>query len=162
MSLFENEQYRWRETYFVLFHEKDRPTLADVQKTLALLGHQYKVIEQRSDEGGFFESLTLISPDDFSAMDITYLAGEEVKEQVGELTEEMENAALTRDEKQKLKQVKSCDARFDVYHFEQVVMGQIDEDDESYLDPGALLIVLEHLARMCGGVGVDPQSGTLV
>jgi hypothetical protein len=162
MSLFENEQYRWRETYFVLFHEKNRPTLADVQQALTSLGDQYQIVEQRDDEGGLFESLTLISPDDFAAMDITYLAGEEVKEQVGDLSEEMEGAALSREEKQKLKRLKTCDARFDVYHFEQVVMGQVDEDEESYLDPGALLIVLERLARMCQGVGVDPQSGTLV
>ena len=162
MSLFENEQYRWRETYFVLFHEKDRPTLADVQQALASLGDQYQIVEQRDDEGGLFESLTLISPDDFAAMDITYLAGDEVKEQVRDLSEEMENAALSREEKQKLKRLKTCDARFDVYQFEQVVRGQVDEDDESYLDPGALLIVLERLARMCQGVGVDPQSGTLV
>ena len=162
MSLFENDQYQWRETYFVLFHEKDRPTLDDVQKTLASLGNQYQVIEQRSNEGGFFESLTIISPDDFAAMDITYLAGDEVKEQVVELSDEMEDTQLTGDEKQKLKRLKSCDARFDVYHFEQVVMGQSDDEEESYLDPGALLIVLERLARMCRGVGVDPQSGTLV
>jgi hypothetical protein len=85
-----------------------------------------------------------------------------VQEQVIELSEEMESAQLTVDEKQKLKRLKSCDARFDVYHFEQVVMGQNDDEEESYLDPGALLIVLERLARMCRGVGVDPQSGTLV
>ena len=69
MSLFENDDYRWRETYFVLFHAKHRPPLAAVQKALAALGHQYQVIEQRSDGDGFFESLTLISPDDFAAMD---------------------------------------------------------------------------------------------
>jgi hypothetical protein len=162
MSLFENEQYRWRETYFVLFHQNDRPNLADVQETLASLGDQYQIVEQRGDDSGHFESLTIISPDDFAAMDITYLAGEEVKEQVGELGDELEDATLTREEKQKLKRLKTCDARFDVYHFEQVVLGPVDEEEESYLDPGALLIVLERLARMCRGVGVDPQSGTLV
>ena len=26
MSLFENDEYRWRETYFVLFHEENRPS----------------------------------------------------------------------------------------------------------------------------------------
>ena len=163
MSLFENDDYRWRETYFVLFHENDRPTLAAVQETLDALGHQYQVVDVKSDDESFFESLTLISPDDFAAMDITYVAGDEVKEQVAQLNEEMESATLTRDEKQKLKRLKSCDARFDIYHFEQVVAGAtVEDEDESYLDPGALLIVLARMARLCGGVGVDPQSGTLV
>jgi hypothetical protein len=30
MSLFENELYRWRETYFVLFDSKNRPAAKQV------------------------------------------------------------------------------------------------------------------------------------
>ena len=30
------------------------------------------------------------------------------------------------------------------------------------LDPSALLIVLETLAKLTGGVAVDPQSGTVL
>ena len=36
-----------------------------------------------------------------------------------------------------------------------------DEADEM-LDPSALLIVLDALVELTGGVGVDPQSGTLL
>jgi hypothetical protein len=32
MSLFENDQYRWRETYFVLFDEKRLPTVASMKR----------------------------------------------------------------------------------------------------------------------------------
>ena len=37
MSLFENDEYRWRETCFVLFHEEDRPRAGEVVE--ALDGH---------------------------------------------------------------------------------------------------------------------------
>ena len=35
------------------------------------------------------------------------------------------------------------------------------EEDE-FLDPGALLIVLAKLANLCQGVGIDPQSGAVM
>ena len=69
---------------------------------------------------------------------------------------------LGKQERRKWDRLKSCDARFDIYHFEQVVLPDGEEDDEGFLDPGALLIVLQHIAKLCHGVGVDPQSGTLV
>ena len=161
MSLFENDAYRWRETYFVVFRKKNRPTSDAVLELLTTLGSRYQVEEVRHDEHGLFESLTLLSPDDFAAMDISYVVGEEVQEQVETLSEELANAPLTDVERRKYDRLQTFDARFDIYHFEQVVLPD-EGDDESFLDPGALLIVLQKLARLCHGVGVDPQSGTLV
>ena len=40
MSMFENAQYQWRETYFVLFPSERRPKLKDVQKAITKL-HQH-------------------------------------------------------------------------------------------------------------------------
>ncbi|MBM4093972.1 MAG: hypothetical protein FJ276_31885 [Planctomycetes bacterium] len=162
MSLFENEGYRWRETYFVLFRSKDRPSAEAIIEWIKTLGPRYEVQELRRDEQGLFESLTLLSPDDFAAMDITYIVGEEVQEQVSTLCKEVAFDRLGKQERRKWDRLKSCDARFDIYHFEQVVLPDGEEDDESFLDPGALLIVLQHIAKLCHGVGVDPQSGTLV
>jgi hypothetical protein len=159
MSLFENDQYRWRETYFVLFHESKRPKSADVQRALKKLDPRYVLIDIREIEGEVFESLTLLSPDDYAAMDISYVSGEEVTEQIEELRAEMKGSALTADEKAKLRRLLECNARFDIYHFEQVV--EADEQEE-FLDPGALLNVLERLARLVDGVAIDPQSGTLM
>ena len=161
MSLFENEAYRWRETYFVVFRKKNRPSADALLELLKTLGSRYEVQDVRRDEQERFESLTLLSPDDFAAMDISYVVGEEVKEQVEQLSEELENAQLTDLERRKWERLKTFDARFDIYHFEQVVLPD-EGDDESFLDPGALLIVLQRLAKLCHGVGVDPQSGTLV
>ncbi len=161
MSLFENDEFRWRDTYFVLFHEKDRPSADATLESLQTLGPRYRVQDVRYDEEGRLESLTLLSPDDFAAMDISYIFGEEVEEQVASLSSEMLVPQLTKEERRKLKTLQGCNARFDIYHFEQVVIPD-EDDDESFLDPGALLIVLQSLAALCRGVGVDPQTGTVV
>ncbi|MHB8864008.1 MAG: hypothetical protein ACYC6N_16510, partial [Pirellulaceae bacterium] len=63
MSLFENEEYRWRDTYFVLFHSKNRPTADATLQALEALGPRFRVQETGCDEEGRFESLTLVSPD---------------------------------------------------------------------------------------------------
>jgi hypothetical protein len=160
MSLFEDDQYRWRDTYFVMFHEKDRPTAEAALKAFETLGPRYSVQNVRHDEQGMLESLTLISPDDFAAMDVSYIVGEEVVEQVESLIEEM-GLGQADVEAERLKAIKQCNARFDIYHFEQVMMGE-DDDDEGFFDPGALLIVLQCLATLCKGTGVDPQTGTVV
>jgi hypothetical protein len=94
-------------------------------------------------------------------MDITYTSGEEVREQVAELLKEFRSASATKEDQEKLKKLARCDARFDVYHFEEIVPGG-EEEDEEFLDPGSLLIVLEKLARACKGVGIDPQAGVLI
>ena len=62
-----------------------------------------------------------------------------------------------------MKRLKEYDGRFDVLHFEQVgdLPGEEDESDE-LLDPSALLAVLDELARITGGIAVDPQSGTIL
>lgn len=160
MSLFENDQYRWRETYFVLFHEDHRPLLAEVEDAIRSLGPRYKIIETRAD-GGRFESLTVVSPADFSAMDITFIDGEEVETHVQELLQEMKGFSLTTDELAKLKRLPDCNARFDVFHFEQVLDGD-KGDEEEFLDPGGLLKVLDKLTTLCKGVSIDPQSGAVM
>jgi hypothetical protein len=57
--------------------------------------------------------------------------------------------------------IKKYDGRFDVLHFEQVLeqTGE-DAEEEEMLDPSALLVVLGALARLTGGVAIDPQAGT--
>jgi hypothetical protein len=162
MSLFENEEYRWRDTYFVLFQARHRPTAGEMLQAIETLGPRFQVQETRCDDEGRFESLTLISPDDFSAMDLSFVAGEEVEEQVAGLLKSSKMDQLTKDEQHKWKLLKGCDARFDIYHFERIVLSEDDDEDEGFLDPGGLLIVLECLAKLCRGVSIDPQSGTVL
>ena len=162
MSTFEDDRYRWRETYFVLFPAGKRPALKTVEKKLASLSKRYFLTNQSADPEGHLESLTVVSPDDFAALDICYTSGPEVIEQADDLIQEM-SPTLEPAQRVILKRIKQYDGRFDVLHFEQIanLPDEEDEDDE-LLDPSALLAVLEALARITGGVAVDPQSGTIL
>ena len=84
MSLFENDEYQWRETYFVLFDKEKRPTAEQLETLLKNLNKAYDIRDVRSDEQGMFESLTLISTDDYAAMDLTCAANEEILDQIQE------------------------------------------------------------------------------
>jgi hypothetical protein len=163
MSMFENNHYRWRETYFVLFASKDRPKLATMEKALRQLDARYQLTNPSIDEDGRFESLTLVSHDDFAALDICYTEGDEVREQVQDLFEELRPMACETGCEAQLKQIKNCDARFDVLHFEEIPESANDDDDvlDDALDPSALLLVMAELAKLTGGVAVDPQSGSV-
>lgn len=160
MSLFGDDRYQWRETYFVLFQLTQRPLAKNVVDSLCQHNERYSVIDVQADEEGRFEALTLQSPEDFSAMDITLVTGDEVAEHIQELSREIAKSTLTDDGRKKLARLNHCDARFDVYHFEQVANQVGDEDD--FLDPGSLIIVLKRLTKLCHGISIDPQSGMLM
>ncbi len=162
MSLFANGNYRWRETYFVLFEQSKLPSPQDMKKALKGLGTGYEILDESIDEDGCIEALTVVSGYDFAAMDISYVTGEEVAEQIAELQSELGDAELTTLEQEKLEQLPQCNARFDIYHFQQVMDNDSNDDEDEYMDPGSLLAVLERLAQLCDGVGVDPQAGSLL
>lgn len=157
MSLFEDSKYQYRETIFVLFTSQNRPTAAAFQEALRDLGNRYEVTNVQQDANKMFESLTLKAPYDHAAMDITYVEGEDVTGQVAELNDDLRNSTLSGMEIEKLAKLGECDARFDIYHFEEIA--EIEDDG---LDPGSLLIVQENLAKLTEGVGIDPQSGSLM
>lgn len=161
MSLFGNPSFRWRETYFVMFNKKDRPTAEAVVEAIGKLDGRYQITDVRKDQAGRLESLTILAPHDFAAMDVSYLEGEDVTGQVEELEQDLKLAGVGAEERAKLKRVPDCDARFDIYHFEQIAGDEADEDEE-FLDPSSLLNVIECLAKVCRGVGVDPQSGLVL
>jgi hypothetical protein len=160
MSLFENNEYRWRETYFVLFERSNRPSCADIRAVLSDLGDRYEIGELAESEGGEFESLTLYSPMDSSAMDILLVEGEDVTDQIHELLHEWKGTALSEHEKKSINRLKQCELRLDVLHFERIV--DDGEDEDEVLDPGGLLIVLEKLGKLVHGIAIDPQSGAMM
>ncbi|HZZ72060.1 MAG TPA: hypothetical protein VFE24_07385 [Pirellulales bacterium] len=162
MSTFEDQSYQWRETYFVLFDAARRPSLGKISGALLALNPRFQLINPQGDDEGRFESLTLHSPDDYAALDISYMEGEEVVEQAATLSEEMRLPGMDQQEKAKLAKLKSCTARFDVLHFEERVVESAEEDDEDILDPGALLIALDALVDLTKGIGIDPQAGSFL
>ena len=158
MSLFEDNRFVYRDTFFVYLKREDRPHVEQVKEFLAEMGDKYATSNLK-DNDGLLDSMTIHSPQDYSAMDVTYLEGEEVIEQVHEMMNDFKLMTLTGEDQKKLTIFQECDARFDVFHFEQVAEGQ--EGDE-FLDPGGLLLVMSNLAELCKGVSLDPQSQTLL
>lgn len=160
MSTFQSDRYQWRETYFVLFESSRRPTLEQVKQTLGAIPGRFQITDVQADDQGRFESLTILSPDDFAALDVSYLAGDEVVEQCMALADEFKPSESV--DSAKLARLVALDARFDVMHFEQLADAPPEEESDEMLDPSALLVVLEALIELTGGVGVDPQSGSLL
>jgi hypothetical protein len=161
MSMFEDRQYQWRETYFVLFDPVNRPKLQSLEKRLAAVGRShFTIANTATDKKGRIESLTILSPEDFAAMDISYLSGGEVLDEARELARELSGPACQPEEREKLDRLKRCEGRFDVLHFERV--SDQGGDEEGMFDPSSLLIVLDALAELTNGIAVDPQSGTML
>lgn len=162
MSMFENDQYRWRETYFVLFDSAKVPPMKKVEQSLSSLGGRYTLANMRADATGRLESLTVLAPDDFAALDICYVEGDEVKEQVDALADELKGLEVRAEDRARIERIRRCDARFDVLHFEQLADLEQEDDLDEMLDPSALLVVIDALVKLTGGIAVDPQSGALL
>ena len=163
MSLFENDEYQWRETYFILFKDDRHPTAEHAENALRSLGANFEISNVRANDRGQLESLTLIAPDDYAAMDITFVTGDEVEEQMPDLVDQLRESAAP-EEAEIINQIEKCRSRFDVFHFEQLVfVGRTQEDEiDDFMDPGTVLIVMQKLAGLCGGIVVDPQAGELL
>lgn len=156
MSLFEDDNYVYRDTFFIYLKSESRPTAVQVQQCIESLGEKYETSNLK-DENGQFASISIRSPYDSSGMDVAYVQGEEVLENVSEQLREFRTITLSGDDHKKLVTLGDCNARLDVFHFEQ----KQDGGAEEMLDPGGLLLVMERLASVCQGVGLDPQSKTL-
>jgi hypothetical protein len=162
MSTFEDNRYRWRETYFVLFRARKRPTLKSVTKLLAGLNKRFELTNLNADEDELIDSLTLISRDDFAALDICYTSGAEVIEQGVALLADLRKLGADEPPPVPWQEIAQYDGRFDVLHFEQIAEGDEADSEDDMLDPSTLLLVLGALAKHTGGVAIDPQAGTFI
>ena len=158
MSLFEDDQYQYCDTFFVYFQAENRPSLEAIEKALSEGGETRELTDARSGDDGSFKSITVRSPHDSSAMDIVFVGGEEVAEQVQELIAEFRQISLAGDDFDKLKQIKDANARLDVFQFERIS----ESREPDMIDPGGLFLVIEKLNLICNGVGLDPQSKALI
>ena len=138
-----------------------------MQKSLAAINRNYVLSHPGCDAQGRFESITLISPEDLRRLGHLFHqrpGSDRADRGPGRGPEEsIEPGQLAT-----LKRLRRYDGRFDVLHFEQITdlpnnetEEEVEEPDE-LLDPGVLLAVLGELAKLTGGVAVDPQSGTLL
>jgi hypothetical protein len=163
MSLFDNNLYQWRETYFVFHQQANRPSAAQVQEMLQALSLNLEIEDLKADENGQFISATVFAPEAYSAIDMGFVIGDEVDEQLETLRPELRDGITAEAERAKISRLAECDARLDLLHFELMVdFGDEDEEFVAAFDPMALLTVMESLMDLCDGVGVDPAAATVM
>lgn len=163
MTVENDEQLEWRDTYFVLFQQSDRPTLTQVEAAITESSKKLKLENLEADEDGMFESVLVQAPLDNAAVEISYERGEGVTEQSLELAKQMKEDLSPK----QLKHMLKADARLDILLFEKVrdEFADVGEDDEEWseaLDPSSLLNVVGALAKLTGGLPIDPASGAVL
>ncbi|HEX4412165.1 MAG TPA: hypothetical protein VH107_00965 [Lacipirellulaceae bacterium] len=158
-----DEQLEWRDTYFVLFKQSDRPTLTQVEAAITDSSKRLKLENLEADEDGMFESVLIQAPQDNAALEISYERGEAVAEQSVELAKQMQEDL----EPKQLQRMLKADARLDIMLFERVRDDEdAADDDEEWqggsLDPASLLNVVGALAKLTHGLPIDPASGAVL
>ena len=133
-----------------------------VTKALSALNKRFQLTNLSADDEGRIDSLTLISPDDFAALDICYIDGEEALEQAVAVVDDLKKNGDEFPPPVPWGTITKYDGRLDVLHFEQVPEDEGEDDADEMLDPSALLVVLNALAKLTGGVAIDPQAGTFL
>lgn len=175
----DQDELHWLETYFILFPQSERPSLASVEKALEGADNRMKLENLSADAEGLIESLLVESPEDHAAVEVSYEVGDAVIEQNLEWAKELQDQ-LPPD---KLQLLIRADARLDVAHFERLPatgsstgsasaeepFGLVEDDAEDFdepgfelLDPTCLLTVVEVLAELTQGLTFDPASGEVI
>ena len=159
MSLGDEGELRWRETYYILFQAHNRPTIGQVEDALSDAGGRISVERIEGDEEGLLASVLVQAPEDHAALEISYEAGDAVVEQSAELAKQLKNEV----ESDQLQKLLAADARLDVMHFERVdTPSYEDEETLDMFDPSCLLLVVEVLGNLTDGVTIDPASGDIL
>jgi hypothetical protein len=157
-----DEQLEWRDTYFILFQQADRPTLTQVEAAIVESSRRLKLENLEADDDGLFESVLVQAPQDNAALEISYEMGDAVIQQSADLAKQLKDELKGN----QLKQMLRADARLDVMLFERVREDEGGDDDEEWqggsLDPSSLLNVVEALAKLTGGLPIDPASGAIL
>jgi hypothetical protein len=159
-----DDQLEWRDTYFVLFQQANRPTLTQVEAAITETSRRLKLENLEADEDGMFESVLVHAPQDNAAVEISYETGDAVVEQSAELAKQLKGELDAK----RLQQMLKSNARLDVMLFERVRNNEFqdDEEDEEWetggLDPSSLLNVVEALAKLTRGLPIDPASGAIL
>ena len=164
MSLFDNPEYRWRETY-LLFHKKKQRTSADkLRQAISGIRGSYQIEQLVANENGEFDSATVFAEEAFSAIDMSYVEDDQIQEQIIEIQSEMKEVLEDPEDLAKLESLGEYDARIDLLHFERLT-GDFTDDEEdlnSCFDRAALLAVAEKWTLLTGGICLDPASATIL
>ena len=168
-----SDELHWRETYFILFPHQRRPSLESVAAALRGASKRFQMENPSADEQGLLQSLLVESPEDHAAVEISYEVGDGVIAQNLEWAKQLQ-ADLDPDQ---LQEMIKADARLDVAHFERIsplsddasamigpFEGELGEDEDclEMLDPTCLLMVVDALSELTGGLTFDPASGEIL
>jgi hypothetical protein len=118
MTLFEDDRYNWRETYFVYFESVHRPKLPEIRRALRTYAPFLSMLESKAEPDGRLVEMTIASYEDHAALEIVYREGNDVLTEIRHLAHSLEKDA-TPQELAQLQKVIQCNTRFDVHHFEQ-------------------------------------------
>jgi hypothetical protein len=167
----ESDELYWRETYFILFPHKRRPSLKQVSAALANANKRFQLENPAADDAGMIESLLVESPEDHAAVEISYEVGDAIIQQNLAWAKELQKQLPAA----KLQELMKADARLDVAHFERMPSSgasfasdnfgdEFDDEEASLemLDPTCLLTVVETLADLTGGLTFDPAAGEIL
>jgi hypothetical protein len=165
MDVADDDQLEWRDTYFIFFEQGDRPTVTQVEAAITEASRRLKLENLEADTDGMFESVLVQAPQDSAALEISYETGDAVAAQSADLAKQLKGEL----DKKQLAQMLRADARLDVMLFERVradAWGGEDEDEDEWetgsLDPSSLLNVVDALAKLTGGLPIDPASGAIL
>jgi hypothetical protein len=165
MDVSDGDQLEWRDTYFIFFEQAQRPTVTQVEAAITEASRRLKLENLEADADGMFESVLVQAPQDNAALEISYETGDAVAAQSADLAKQLKGEL----DKKQLAQILRADARLDVMLFERVradAWGGGDEDEDEWetgsLDPSSLLNVVEALAKLTGGLPIDPASGAVL
>jgi len=161
-----DDELEWRDTYFILFSQSDRPTLTQVESAISGASRRLKLEHLEADDDGMFESVLVQAPEDNAALEISYETGDAVIAQSTDLAKQLKGEL----DKKQLTRMLQADARLDVMLFERVRSNnwgsEEGEDEDEWesgsLDPSSLLNVVEALAKLTGGLPIDPASGAIL
>ncbi len=167
----DSDELYWRETYFILFPHKRRPSLKQVSVALANANRRFQLENPAADDAGLIESLMVESPEDHAAVEISYEVGDAIIQQNLAWAKELQKQLPAA----QLQELMKADARLDVAHFERMPasgdgyaadnFGDEFDDEEAgleMLDPTCLLTVVETLADLTGGLTFDPAAGEIL
>ena len=118
MTLFEDNRYDWRETYFVYFESSHRPKLSEVRHALQTHAPFFDVLDSRAEPNGNLSAITIASYENHAALEVIYREGQDILIEAQHCARSLKKGANEKELAQ-LQKIAQCKRRFDVHHFEQ-------------------------------------------
>ena len=118
MTLFDDNRYDWRETYFVYFESAFRPKLPEIRHALRTHAPFLSVLDVKAEPDGSLVEITIASYEDHAALEIVYKEGDNISAEARHFALTLKEDA-SEEERIKLQKMALCNTRFDIHHFEQ-------------------------------------------